>query len=108
MVDGNKPSTNIYSNSGVVRTDLYCHACSKNFIAALDYSKNGQHAIACPRCGHLHYRTIRDGRVTDDRWRGSNQEHIEVPKKNIWTTDDGITTVASAFLREKWLNIGQD
>ncbi len=93
-------------HEGVIRTDLNCTNCHKNFIAALDYDIDGYHKIACPRCGHIHYRKIVKGRVTEERNPDYNKQvEIEVSTKNIWKSDTAATTVACQFLREKWLNV---
>ncbi len=99
-------TTDMFKCEGVVRTDLNCTECQKNFIAAIDYDTNGYHKIACPRCGHLHYRKITDGAVTSERKPAYTvQEFIEVDSKNIWASDNAATTVACNFLRERWLNV---
>ncbi len=98
--------TDALKNEGIVRTDMNCTNCDKNFIAALDYDIDGYHKIACPRCGHLHYRKITNGVVTGERKPGyGEQEFIEVPSNNIWKSDNAATSVACQFLREKWLNV---
>lgn len=66
-----------------IRTDLYCHNCSKNFIAQLDFGVNGNHVVECPYCGHEHCREIRDGVVTNDRW-SSRSQRVDVEKRNVW------------------------
>jgi len=42
---------------------------------------NGNHEIECPHCGHIHYRVVEDGRVTDDRYRSS----MGMVQANTWT-----------------------
>ena len=53
------------------RSNVYCTNCRGTFIAELDLSLNGNHEITCPLCGHVHYRVVRNGVVTEDRWRSS-------------------------------------
>jgi DNA-directed RNA polymerase subunit RPC12/RpoP len=53
------------------RSVVDCTNCGRQFIATLDLSLNGNHEITCPLCGHIHYRVVRDGVVTEDRWRSS-------------------------------------
>lgn len=94
-----------------VRTDVYCHSCNKNFVAKLDYRIDGNHRIVCPYCGHEHWRQIKDGVVTSDRWGSSNgMPTVEVDKRSIWTHDSLPiqTSTASRFIREKWLDRGCD
>ena len=103
----NKADQHIHE--GTVKTDLYCHDCNKTFIARIDYDIDGNHVVECPFCGHEHCRTIKDGKVTGDRW-DSRANTTKVEKRNVWkATDLKIgTTSASAFLMEKWLNFGED
>lgn len=88
-----------------VRTDMNCTNCSKNFIATLDYRLDGNHIVECPYCGHEHCRVIKDGVVTGDRW-SSRAQRIDVDKRCVWKSDSQpiVTSMASAFIREKWLN----
>lgn len=99
----------LLKREGMVRTDLYCHGCEEkglpyNFIATLDFSLNGNHEIECPRCGHIHYRFIRDGVVTEQRYSSGYPTH-KVERKNMWKSDSVPmeTSVASSFIRDLWL-----
>ena len=51
--------------------ELWCHGCSHYVQFSLDYDLDGRHVLNCPNCGHEHYRIIRRGRITSERW-GSN------------------------------------
>lgn len=64
-----------------VRTDMNCTNCSKNFIAQLDMSLDGNHVVECPYCGHEHCRVVKAGKVTGDRWESRQQRH-DVHKRN--------------------------
>jgi uncharacterized Zn finger protein len=100
---------------GLQRTDMHCHACSGNFVAELDYDLNGDHEIVCPRCGHIHYRTIKDGKITESRYGTDSTPVVKVDGRSIWSVgevrkrDSGriegakVSTV-SHFLRDRWLN----
>jgi hypothetical protein len=37
----------------------------------LDMSLDGNHEIECPLCQHIHYRVVKDGVVTEERYRSS-------------------------------------
>lgn len=92
---------------GLQRTEMYCHNCKKNFVAELDFDINGKHVVECAHCGHEHCRTIKDGKVTDDRWDGRNDSStIRVSKRSVWksTVIQAKTSTVSAFIRERWLN----
>ena len=87
-----------------MRTDLHCTECSKNFIAQLDESVDGNHVIECPHCGHEHCRVIRGGKVTGDRWT-SRMQRVDVDKRCVWKHDSQpiVTSIASAYIRDLWL-----
>lgn len=104
--------TDLTKQKGLVRTDLYCHNCEDNklppnFTAVIDFDLNGNHKIECPRCGHLHFRKVKDGVVTSDRYDRDSATHV-VERKTMWksTTQPIMTSTASAFLRDRWLNRG--
>jgi len=88
-----------------VRTDLFCHECSKNFIARLDFNLEGNHEIHCPWCGHIHYRVIKGGVVTGDRHNSDHTTHV-VGKRSVWQSavQPIMTTTASHFIRERFMN----
>lgn len=96
----------IYTNNGIVRTDMYCHSCYKQFIASIDYDVDGDHVIECPYCSHLHYRTIKAGKVTQDRHSSDNTTHKDRTERVMWKheTVPMETSTVSHFLRDRWLN----
>lgn len=98
-------SKDLLKNKGMTRTDMYCNECTKNFIAKLDFSLDGNHIIECPHCGHEHCRVIKNGEVTGDRW-SSREQRIDVEKRCVWKSHSQpmMTTTASAFIRDSWLN----
>jgi len=87
------------------RTDLNCTECFKNFIAQLDYGLDGNHVVRCPYCGHPHCRVIKDGEVTEERWRSGITTH-DVDSENVWTCDAPPMQLngVGSFVREAWLN----
>lgn len=89
-----------------VRTDMYCHDCSKNFLGTIDYSITGNHTIICPHCGHHHCRVIEDGKITGERWDSKYGNNAEVRTQKLWTHDSikASTSSHSEFLRNRWLN----
>lgn len=90
-----------------VRSDMHCTECLKNFIAQLDLSLDGDHVVECPWCGHHHCRVVKDGKVTEVRWESRNNAvRIDVDKRCVWKADSQpiITSIASTFIREKWLD----
>ena len=94
---------------GVQRTEMNCHACSKNFVAELDFDISGNHIIECPHCGHEHCRTIKDGKITEARWHSRNVNEYNstrVSARSTWKSSviQAQTSSVSAFLRDRWLN----
>lgn len=89
----------------MIRTDMNCTNCSKNFIAQLDLGVDGNHVIECCYCGHEHCRVVKKGRITGDRWE-SREQRIDVDKRCVWKSDSQPiqTSTAAAFIRESWLS----
>ena len=89
----------------VARTDLHCHQCNKTFIAELDFGIDGNHVVECPHCGHEHFRVIKAGKITDDRWH-SGMPRVEVSPRCVWKSNvlQLKTSTAAQFIRDAWLN----
>ena len=51
-----------------VKKEFRCTNCSKYFDIKLNYNLNGNYRIHCPNCGHVHYRAVRNGAITEDRF----------------------------------------
>lgn len=96
------------------KTDLHCHECSKTFVALLDYTINGNHVALCPYCGHEHFRVIKDGKITEERWNSSygsvsDKDRVGIKARRVWKVEgdvlqeSGRTTMVHSFLRERWL-----
>lgn len=106
MPDGYSP----VEGGGLQRSDMNCHNCSKNFVAEVDFSISGEHVIECPHCGHEHWRTIKDGKITEARWgTGDPQNYGHVTRvkgTSVWKSSvlKARTSSASIYLRELWLN----
>jgi DNA-directed RNA polymerase subunit RPC12/RpoP len=93
---------------GLTRTDMHCHMCSKDFIAIIDFNLAGDHQIECPHCGHIHYRAIKDGKVTESRYSYDDRPRqiSDAEDRNLWKAKtQPIATVsqASALIRDLWL-----
>jgi DNA-directed RNA polymerase subunit RPC12/RpoP len=87
------------------RTDIDCHECGRSFIAQLDFTIEGNHRIVCPRCGHIHFRVIKQGVITEERWAAAYQT-TEVSPQCTWMSDviDKPCSTATQFIRDAWLN----
>ena len=55
----------------VEHQELHCHACNNYVQFDIDLSLNGNHTLKCPNCGHEHFRVVRDGVITESRWKSS-------------------------------------
>ncbi len=93
---------------GIQRTEMYCHECSKNFVAELDFDINGDYVIECAHCGHEHCRTIKDGKITGDRWDARNSNATRISGRSVWKSSviQAKTSTVATFLHERWLNRG--
>lgn len=48
--------------------EFRCTECGKYFDVVLNTSLNGEYRIHCPKCNHIHYRKLKDGQITEDRF----------------------------------------
>ena len=48
--------------------EFQCTECNKIFDFNLNLALNGNYRIHCPNCGHIHYRVIEKGKITDTRF----------------------------------------
>ena len=49
--------------------EFYCSgSCGKYFDFKLNMSLNGNYRIHCPNCGHVHYRIVKSGQITEGRF----------------------------------------
>lgn len=94
-------------HEGIVRTDCDCHSCGGKFVAKLNYDIDGDHRIVCPRCRHIHYRTITKGVVTETRWKDRPPEETmtDVPTELYWrdTALEIETTTPAEHIRSRFL-----
>ena len=90
---------------GIVRTEEKCSECSKLIVAKINFDVNGNYRIACPHCGHLHCRVIKDGKMTSDRF-DHTQEWIDAPTESMWSSEtlEIKTTSAHQHIRERFLS----
>jgi hypothetical protein len=73
----------IETNGQRILTEFVCY-CEKKYIYIwLNTGINGNYEIVCPTCGHVHYRSIKNGHITDDRYHnGSVHKERIVPTKS--------------------------
>lgn len=70
-----------------IRTEIHCHECNQYCRVELDATLNGNHVVNCPKCKHKHYRVIKDGVVTGERYASSNGNtynatYVSAPTQN--------------------------
>jgi hypothetical protein len=53
-----------------IKNDFICTECKNCFSFSLDSELNQNYRIHCPICGHIHYRRIEDGIISDIRFTG--------------------------------------
>jgi DNA-directed RNA polymerase subunit RPC12/RpoP len=51
-----------------VKHEFYCTECSKYFDIKLNMGLDGNYRIHCPNCGHVHYRAVSQGKITEQRF----------------------------------------
>ena len=88
-------------------TEIYCHECDGYIRVVLDYSLNGNHEIRCPKCDHIHWRVIKDGEITSDRYKSSSGMIIlsATTSDNYYLASSESTTSANnIFFAQSWLN----
>jgi predicted nucleic acid-binding Zn-ribbon protein len=55
-----------------VKHEFHCSGgCGKYFDFVLNMSLNGSYRLHCPNCGHIHYRVVKNGHITEDRFTDS-------------------------------------
>lgn len=92
----------------MVETEIYCHECNSYFRFDLDASKNGNHVVHCPRCGHEHCRVLENGRITSIRWDRRNGQTMQYSattagyKASIHFYTGGSTTSATDNYPGAW------
>ena len=96
---------------GIVRTEEKCSECRKVIVAKINFDINGNHRIVCPHCGHVHFRVIKDGKMTGDRWSYKDipedaERWVDAPTESMWSNEtlDVKTTSAHQHIRERFLS----
>jgi len=51
-----------------IKVEFLCTMCHKYFDIKLNMSLDGNYRVHCPNCGHIHYRTVKKGMITDVRF----------------------------------------
>jgi len=90
--------------------EFSCTNCPKIFDFKLNTSLNGNYRIHCPNCGHVHYRVVKKGNITPDRFP-VNDDQILIedirPMKSSCRDDskethDDLSNSISGFFKRRW------
>ena len=80
--------------TNVRKQEIYCHACDGHVQFELDLDLDGDYELQCPNCGHTHYRRVRQGIITDIRWRSSSQQFMQITTAT-YSVQSILTTMSS-------------
>lgn len=93
--------------------ELFCHNCQNYIQFSLNIEIDGNYELKCPKCNHSHYRIVRKGKITDERYKSSNQNYYNIvattySASSTYTLYAGISTATTAsakqFLYGAWSN----
>lgn len=92
--------------------EFECTSCRKYFDFKLSTELNGNYRIHCPNCGHIHYRKVENGDITQVRWDQNDKdiliEDIRPMKSSCRdfrkevAEDSFAATTLSSFFRRRW------
>jgi len=96
-----------------MRQELACSDCGRRLVFDMNFSQDGNHEITCPACGHVHYRVVRNGQITGDRWQAAMQTFMATnitvysggTTCDTWASNMNVGT-ATQFMRFSWLQTG--
>lgn len=74
-----------------VRDEIHCHSCGSFVQFTIDIGLDGNHLFNCPNCKHEHYRVVRNGKITSERWG-------QDPSQNGYTTVYYATAVTCSIV----------
>lgn len=95
------------------RQELFCHN-RKSYVRFNVPESDGEFIVRCPNCGHEHFRVVRDGVITEERWGSSNS--VASPLSPVYATGTSTAntsfisssgtsaTTANSFIAQSWLN----
>lgn len=81
------------------RQELYCHACQRYVQFTIDDELDGNHDIECPNCGHMHYRYVDKGQITDIRHKSSGPTYVAI---NVTYSASTTASGPYNFLADSW------
>ena len=78
--------------------ELHCHNCNNYVQFKIDTEQNGNHEIVCPVCGHIHYRLVVNGIITESRWNSNNNNVITGSFYIATILSSSVTSSYSAYV----------
>jgi hypothetical protein len=87
--------------------ELHCHNCNNYVRFNLDLSIDDNYKLICPSCGHEHYRVVRDGIITDERWGrdpSQNDGWSTIYATSWAATSYQSSTTGATFVVDAWAN----
>jgi hypothetical protein len=93
----------------IERQELQCTNCGKYVRFDMDFGLDGNHEITCPLCQHIHYRVVKNGKITEERWNSSAGSIFTVSNVSASTGSYGVTmctgsaTTSSYYLYDSWM-----
>lgn len=73
-----------------VEVEFWCGECEHYIYVKINSALDGNHVMVCPQCGHKHYRLVKRGIITADRYN-----------ENQAIADEIICTKSAAVPKEK-------
>lgn len=84
--------------------------CGRVFEVKLNVSLNGNHRIHCPICLHIHYRVVKNGEITEERFPDREKDILA---EDVWPMKSACKTyeedfskyedrLGKVFLSEAW------
>lgn len=96
--------------------EFYCSGgCGKYFYFTLRDNLNGNHRIHCPNCGHVHYRELKNGEITEARFNKDDKNILindicPMPSSCRDTqkeTPEKVAQTREGFMSRLWERFGQ-
>lgn len=73
--------------------EIFCHGCGMYVQFRIDKSLDGNHTLNCPKCGHEHFRVVKNGEITDERWKSSGPTYnIAATSYTTMSVDTGTSS----------------
>ena len=87
--------------------EIFCHGCNNYVQFNIDTELDGKHVLHCPVCGHEHYRFVKEGVITNDRWGTSNPPVYMVSSATVTYSAQSTyatSTAGNYFTYQNWSN----